>query len=108
MVQLDKQENNTIPLLPGAFVSVTIYGKKAINSYKIPREALINGKFFFTIDTDSTLRKNYFTRLWGTEEAIVVDLHNDDTLKVAISHPQGETEGLKVNPLPLKKEDMND
>ena len=98
-ISINESKEKLTPLLPGAFVDVTIFGVVEDGIYTIPREALVRGESVFIVDGESRLKQVKVARLWGTVDDVAVKLVDfEGTARVVISHPQGEANGLKVRP----------
>ena len=101
-VSLADNKSGETPLLPGAFVDVTIFGKSISGAYKIPREALVDNKSIFIVDAEKRLKAVSVNRIWGTKQSIISKLNVEESgIDILTSHPQGAVTGLKVRPLSL-------
>jgi len=61
-----------LPLLPNAWVDVSIDGKVLQSTWEIPRTALVRGQFAWVVDREQTLRRRTVTIGWRTPESVIV------------------------------------
>ncbi|HCH62950.1 MAG: hypothetical protein CL927_17435 [Deltaproteobacteria bacterium] len=62
----------SLPLLPGAFVSVELRGAGLGASFRLPRTALSEGDTVWVVDDESTLQRRTVTVAWSLPESVVL------------------------------------
>lgn len=100
----DSQENDGLPLLPGAFVEVAIEGITVENALMIPRSTLNKGSKAWEVLGDSTLSAIQFERLWGGNEYIVAKADEAKSYRLALTLPEAPVTGMKVVPVEADNE----
>jgi len=66
------QADGSIPILPGAYVDIAIHGRTVSDVVKLPRKALLEGRFVYTVGSDDTLASRDVQVLWGTPDDVFV------------------------------------
>jgi len=86
----DPLNGEGLPLLPQAFVRVSIEGLPVQGALEVPRAALIDGNVLWTITNEETLRRNQVTVGWSdASTAFIVDglVSGDRVVTTPISLP---------------------
>lgn len=98
-ISIPPYKGDGLPLLPGAFVEAHIKGKTVENAIRIPREGITGGKNAWKVNSDSTLVKFDFQRLWGTTTDLIVKVDEEGSFNLALNLPQAPVSGMKVTPM---------
>ncbi len=98
-IDIESVSSSSVPLLPGAFVQVEIYGKTIDNGIEIPREAIIGGNSAYSLNEDSTIDRIQFERLWSTNETVIIYGENSEPVTFLMTRPSGVVKGMKVTPI---------
>lgn len=61
-----------LPLLPGAYVDVSIEGRPLSDTWEIPRSALVDAEYVWVVDAESALRRRQVRIGWRADETVVV------------------------------------
>jgi len=85
-----------LPLLPGAFVTVSVEGKTVENALRIPRSAVIRGEHIWEVTADSTLNRIDLERLWANSDYFVASTDRTEPIQLAITLPGAPVNGMKV------------
>ncbi|NCG19914.1 MAG: efflux RND transporter periplasmic adaptor subunit [Rhodobacterales bacterium] len=95
----DPLAGDGLPLLPGAFVDVTLYGTGVSEGFVIPRRALHGGDQLFVVSKDNTLERRTVALVWGNEGLVSVGegLNNGD--QVIVSTVTAPIEGMLLRVL---------
>ncbi len=99
LIRIPYEKTEETPLLPGAFVEVTLWGKVVDSALKLPRDAVKSGKYVWEVASDSTLNRIELNRLWGTEEEYISGTDRAEAVRIALTLPQAPVQGMKVSPL---------
>jgi len=100
LVSIDRPfDGEGLPLLVGAYVSVLIEGGAVIDGIKLPREALWQGKFLWTVDKKRTLRKAPVEIGWRDRDKVVVVAGLADGDLVVTSPLVDPVDGMAVAPV---------
>lgn len=94
VIAIDDPLGGDIPLLPGAFVDVTLLGATRMAS-QLPREAVLEGSLVWTV-VDDKLAKKTVTIGWGDEDDVFVTsgiAQGDRVITSGLAQP---LEGLPV------------
>ncbi len=65
-------EGDGLPMLPGAWVDVSIEGRSLEDTWEIPRTALVQGEYAWVVDQEQTLRKRTVEVGWRNPETVIV------------------------------------
>lgn len=79
-----------LPLLPGAYVDVSIEGRPLSDTWEVPRSSLVDGEYVWVVDSESALRKREVQVGWRSDESVVVTqgiLPNDQLVVSPLSLP---------------------
>lgn len=82
-------DEGSLPLLAGAFVDVTFRGKELANVIPVPREAVQQGHFVWTV-RDGKLHRNRIEIAWDSDESVFASgglSPNDAIVTSALSNP---------------------
>ncbi|MEZ4316093.1 MAG: efflux RND transporter periplasmic adaptor subunit [Myxococcota bacterium] len=88
-----------LPLLPGAWVDVSIEGKTLSDTWEVPRTALEKGQYAWVVDPENTLRKRTVTVGWRTPETVVVTDGLEAGDRLVVSPLTLPVDGQLVKPL---------
>lgn len=99
LIRIPYEKSDETPLLPGAFVEVTLWGKVVESALKLPRETVSGGRYTWEVRADSTLNRIELNRLWGTAEEFVAASDRSEPIRIAVTLPQAPVQGMKVSPL---------
>ena len=99
-VVIDKPlESEGLPMLPGAFVTVSLEGKTVDGAIAVPRTALFGGDQLWTVTPGDTLAKKTVTIAWrDADEAYVTD-GLAPGVRVVTTPPSLPVDGAKVRPV---------
>ena len=88
-----------LPMLPGAFVNVSIEGLPIEGAIAVPRDAITGGDSLWTLTPEDTLARKTVTIAWrGAEQAYVTSGIADGD-RVVTTPPSLAIEGAKVRPV---------
>ncbi len=97
VVEIEEESDETgIPLLPGAFVTVSVEGKTVENAIRIPRSAVIRGEHIWEVKADSTLNRIDLERLWANSDYFVASTDRTEPIILATTLPSAPVNGMKV------------
>jgi len=85
-----------LPLLPGAFVDVTLHGKTLASSYVVPRAAIHDGDRVWTVDGEGRLDSVEVTTRSGNADTLIVTSGLNPGDKVVVSPLSRPIEGAPV------------
>jgi len=85
-----------LPLLPGAFVDITLHGNTIASSYIVPRAAIHDGDRVWTVDSEGRLDSVEVTTRWGDAENLIVTSGLSPGDKVVVSPLSRPIEGAPV------------
>ncbi len=91
-----ESKGSGLPLLPGAFVTVSIEGKTIDNTLSIPRYAVIHGKYIWEVTADSTLNRIDLKKLWANSDYFVALTNRTEPIRLVTSLPSAPVNGMKV------------
>lgn len=75
LVAVDQPYERTVgglPILPGAFVEVTLQGKAQAQVWEVPREAVVEGRAVWVASPDDTLQRKEIDVAWSGPETVHV------------------------------------
>ncbi|MCO4771479.1 MAG: efflux RND transporter periplasmic adaptor subunit [Deltaproteobacteria bacterium] len=99
-IAVDKPlEGEGLPMLPGAFVTVSIEGLPVDGAIAIPRDALVGGDNVWTVTSDSTLQSRAVTIAWRDGNEAFVTSGLESGARVVVTPPSLPVEGAKVRPV---------
>lgn len=88
-----------LPLLPGAYVDVSLFGRVVDDVFDVPRSAIVSGNAVLVATEENTLGRREVTVAWGDDEVATVrgDLKTGDrVITTSIATP---IEGMPVRVL---------
>ncbi len=98
---LDTSEG--LPLLPGAYVEVTLFGKSFDQVFSVPREAVYEGNTVWVAeDTDGQLKKLARREVqiaWGNQQQVFVTSGLKDGDNLVLTQLSGPIPGAEVKPV---------
>lgn len=89
-------EGEGLPLLSGAYVSVEIEGEAIPNGFRLPREAVRDGKFVWVVSQNSKLTKKRVDVAWGDRAWVVISSGIDANDAVVTSPLVDPIDGMLV------------
>ncbi len=89
-------QGDELPLLPGAYVEVTIRGRALEGVHEIPREALRDGSFVWVAGPKDTLVKREVTVGFGTRDNVVITSGIESGARIITSPLFFPIEGMAV------------
>jgi RND family efflux transporter MFP subunit len=95
----DPLDAGGLPMLPGAFVTVSIDGLPIEGAIAVPRDAITGGDSVWTLTADDTLARAQVTIAWRGEEEAYVTEGLTDGARVVTTPPSLPIEGAKVRPM---------
>jgi len=95
----DPLSGDGLPMLPGAFVSVTIEGVAVDGAIAVPRAALIAGSELWVLSSDDTLSKRTVTIAWRDGSQAFVTDGLEPGVRVVVTPPSLPVEGARVRPI---------
>lgn len=85
-----------LPLLPGAFVTVRFAGKTLGSMPQVPRAALVDGRYVWSIEPDNTLAKHELTIAWQDNEHVYVRSGIEPGIRLLLTDLPALTQGMVV------------
>ena len=68
----DPFEGDGIPLLPGAWVNVTVDGKALSDTWTVPRASLVKGQYVWVVDQENGLHRRTVQVGWREQDSVVL------------------------------------
>jgi RND family efflux transporter MFP subunit len=91
-------EGDGLPMLPGAFVRVSVEGLAIDGAIAVPREAISGGDTAWTITSEDTLARRTLQIAWRDARAVFVTAGLTSGERVVTTPPSLPVEGAKVKP----------
>ena len=95
-LRLERGPDGDPPLLIGEYVKVHIEGRELSDVFKIPRSALRDNAFVWTVGEDSALRIKPIDPIWKDEELVLLQDGVSPGEKLVISGLAAPVEGMPV------------
>ncbi len=95
----DPLSGDGLPMLPGAFVSVTIEGVAVDGAISVPRAALVGGNELWTLTPADTLAKRTVQIAWRDGSQAFVTDGLEPGARVVVTPPSLPIEGARVRPV---------
>lgn len=87
-----------LPLMPGAFVEVTLHGRTLPGAFQIPRTALVDGSAVWLADEENTLVRRTVGVAWSEADSAIVTSGLEPGDRVITTRMSLPIPGMKVRP----------
>lgn len=88
-------DSGSLPLLPGAFVSVEIEGRSLRSAIEVPRQAVRDGDTVWVVEDERLVRRD-ITVAWSLPDAVMVTSGLEDGDQYVVSALSNPLEGQRV------------
>ena len=95
-LRLERGPDGDPPLLLGEYVNVHIEGRELSNVFKIPRSALRDNAFVWTVGQDSALRIKEIEPVWKDEDLVLLQDGVSPDERLVVSGLAAPVEGMPV------------
>jgi len=101
LIGIDKPyetEGKELPLLPGAYVEVSIQGRSLKDVYRVPRSAIFDSDSVWEVDAKNRLKRSAVQIVWRARDWVAISDGLEDGTKVVTSPLSLPIEGMIVSP----------
>ncbi len=101
LIGIDKPyeiEGRDLPLLPGAYVEVSIHGRLLRDVYRVPRTAVFNDDSVWEVDPKNRLKQRAIKIVWRARDWVAISEGLEDGTKVVTSPLSIPIPGMFVSP----------
>ncbi|MDJ0766577.1 MAG: efflux RND transporter periplasmic adaptor subunit [Myxococcota bacterium] len=88
-----------LPLLSSAYVSVRIESKNTVSGIELPRQALYDGSYVWTLTADNRIAKQGITIGWRSRDTVIAIGGLAPNTNVVVSPLSNPIDGMKVAPI---------